>query len=452
MARIIIIDDDLNTCTLLSRLLSKEGHEVSAYQNPKNALESMDSAVTDLVITDISMPEMNGIEVLEEVRKTAPAIDVIMITAFASVESAVDALRKGAYDYVVKPFQNDDLLQSVGRVLEKRGLYEENIYLKAEISRRFGKSNIVGISDSMQEVFSKIEKVAESDATVSILGESGVGKELVAKAIHLSGSRKGKRFVALNCSALPENLLESEIFGHIKGAFTGALESKQGLFEYAGGGTLFLDEVGDTPVSVQSKLLRAIEDKKIRPVGDNREVGVDVRIITATSKDLKQLIADGAFREDLFYRINVIPLSIPPLRERREDIPVLLNHFLKKGKRICSGALDIMTSYSWPGNVRELENMVERILLFCNGPEIEVHDLPEELLKTVNLSFINESYADARKKAVDSFNISIIKSALKRSAGNVTRAARSLEMDRANFQRLLRKYSVDPSVFRDSAS
>jgi transcriptional regulator with PAS, ATPase and Fis domain len=302
----------------------------------------------------------------------------------------------------------------------------------------------------MENLFASIRKVADSDATVLLLGESGTGKELVSRAIHFSGKRKDRNFVAVNCSALPDTLLESELFGHTKGAFTGASESKQGLFEYADGGTLFLDEIADTSPSVQAKLLRVIQDKKIRKLGDNKEIGVDVRIITATSKNLRKLIDENTFREDLFYRINVFPLTIPPLRDRREDIPLMVEHFLKNRKRIHPSALDILANYNWPGNVRELENIVERLVVFSADDTILPADLPAEtqdiICKTIDTHL---PYADAKQRVLDEFNRNFIRKALFQTEGNVTKAAEKVKLDRANLQRLMRKHGVVSSEFKE---
>lgn len=449
MARVLVIDDDLNTCNLLMRVLQKEGFEVTTATTPSKAIESFKSNNFDLVITDFYMPEMNGVQILEEVKRISPDVDVIVMTAYASIDNAVEAMRKGAYDYIVKPFQNDDLILSIKRVLEKRRLAEENRYLRAELSKRYSFHNILGKSRVMQGIFNLIEKVANSDATVLLIGESGTGKELVARAIHFSGKRKDKNFVAVNCSALPDTLLESELFGHVKGAFTGATESKQGLLEYAKGGTLFLDEIADTSPPVQAKLLRVIEDKKIRKVGDNKEIDVDVRIITATSRNLRKLIDDNKFREDLFFRINVFPLNIPPLRDRKEDIPLLVDYFLKDRKRIHPSVLDILMNYHWPGNVRELENIIERLVVFSVSDTIMPDELPVELRDTV-CQKVNDSlaYIEAKKQVIDEFNKNFIRKALMQTGGNVTRAAERLKLDRANLQRLMRRYKITPAEFK----
>ncbi len=450
MNRIMIVDDDRGTCDLLTRILQKNGFHVVAENVPSNAVKSFKENNFDLVITDFYMPEMTGIELLEEIKKIDQDTDVIVMTAYASIDNAVDAMRKGAYDYIVKPFQNDDLLLSIKRVFEKRRLAEENRYLRAELSKKYGFHNIIGSSPAMQNLFNLIERVADSDATALLIGESGTGKELVARAIHFSGKKKDRNFVAINCSALPDALLESELFGHTKGAFTGATESKQGLFEYANGGTLFLDEIADTSPSVQAKLLRVIEDKKIRKLGDNKEMEVDVRIITATSRNLRKLIDENTFREDLFYRINVFPLNIPPLRDRREDIPLLIEHFLKGRKRINSAAIDILTNYNWPGNVRELENMVERLVVFSLSDTIIPEDLPAEVKDTVCKKIdSNLSYQEAKKQVLDEFNRNFIVCTLRQTGGNVTKAAEKLKLDRANLQRLMRKYGIASTEYRE---
>ncbi|MBZ0157506.1 MAG: sigma-54 dependent transcriptional regulator [Alphaproteobacteria bacterium] len=451
MAHILVIDDDQAIGYLFSRLLTKGGFECTIESSPLKALALFRENRFDLVITDFYMPEMTGIELLEKVKTISPETDVIVMTAYASVDNAVEAMKRGAYDYLVKPFQNDDVLLSVKRVLEKRKLTEENRFLREELSKKYGFQNIIGTSPAMRNLFAAIKKVADSDATVLLLGESGTGKELVSRAIHFSGKRKDRNFVAVNCSALPDTLLESELFGHAKGAYTGAIESKQGLFEHADGGTLFLDEIADTSPSVQAKLLRIMQDKKIRKLGDTRETEVNVRIITATSKNLRKLIDKNTFREDLFYRINVFPLGIPSLRERREDIPLLVEHFLKGRKRIHPAALDFLTNHNWPGNVRELENMVERLVVFSGGDTIMPEDLPAEaqdiICKKIDTRL---SYAEAKQRVIDEFNRNFIRKTLLHTEGNVTKAAENAKLDRANFQRLMRKYGIASTEFKEN--
>jgi DNA-binding NtrC family response regulator len=450
MVRILVVDDDQAIGQLLSRILRKEaGIEVTVESSPLSALKAFEKSPFDLVITDFYMPDMTGGELLPAIKKINPGTDVIVMTAFASVDNAVEAMKNGAYDYIVKPFQNDDILLSIRRVLEKRRLAEENRFLREELSKKYSFHNIIGTSPVMEKLFASIRKVANSDATVVLIGESGTGKELVSRAIHFSGKRKDRNFVAVNCSALPDTLLESELFGHTKGAFTGAAENKQGLFEYANGGTLFLDEIADTSPSVQAKLLRVIQDRKIRKLGDNKEIGVDVRIITATSKDLRKLIDENTFREDLFYRINVFPLTIPPLRQRKEDIPLMVEHFLKSRKQMHPATLDILTKYNWPGNVRELENIVERLVVFSAGDTIMPEDLPAETrdisCKTIDMHL---SYADAKQRVLDEFNENFIRKALLQTEGNVTKAAEKAKLDRANLQRLMRKHGIISSEFK----
>jgi len=450
MARILVVDDDSATCSLLTRVLQKEGYEVVSENNPARALELFTNDTFSIIITDFYMPGMNGSELLQELKKIKPDIEVIIMTAFATVENAVDAMKKGAYDYIVKPFSNDDLLMSVKRVLEKIKLTQENRYLRAELTKKCGFHNIIGKSPAIRKIFALTEKVADSDAAVLLLGESGTGKELVARAVHFSGKRKIRNFVAVNCSALPDTLLESELFGHTKGAFTGATENKQGLFEYADGGTLFLDEIADTSPSVQAKLLRVIEDKKIRKLGDNKEINVDVRIITATSRNLRKLIDENTFREDLFYRIHVFPLNIPPLRDRKEDIPLLIEHFLKNRKRIHQSAIDMLNNHNWPGNVRELENIIERLVVFSNSDCIMAEDLPAEIKDIVCKKMdCSLSYHDAKKSVMDDFNKSFIFCTLKQTGGNVTKAAEKLGLDRANLQRLMRKYGKNSAEHKE---
>lgn len=452
MTKILIVDDDVSTCRLLRRLLEKAGFAVRAENSPVAALALAAADQFDLLITDYFMPEMNGTELFTALREVSPATDVIMMTAFASIDNAVDAIRKGAYDYIVKPFQNDDLLMAVHRVREKRRLEQENRALREVLATRNRVGRMVGASPAMEKVFSAVQKVADSDATVLITGESGTGKELVARAIHNAGQRKSHPFVAVNCSALPDTLLESELFGHVKGAFTGAAESRQGLLAAANQGTLFLDEIADTSSAIQAKLLRVLEDKVVRRLGETRETAVDVRIIAATGKDLKDLIARQFFREDLFYRINVVPLALPPLRERREDIPLLVKHFLGMRKEVHPAALDALVHYDWPGNVRELANIVERLILFSAGPVIMIEDLPAEMRTlSCSLSAADLPYQEARARVLDEFNRAVVRSALMQNDGNVSRAAERLGLDRANFQRLMRRCGIISADFKYDA-
>ncbi|KAB2827005.1 MAG: sigma-54-dependent Fis family transcriptional regulator, partial [Candidatus Dadabacteria bacterium] len=369
-------------------LLEGEGYEVCFAQNGAEGLELLDRDIFDLVITDIKMPGADGFQILRKVQESAPDTIVIMITAFGTTESAIDAMKLGAYDYVHKPFKIDEIRLTVRRAIEKRRLRGEVSILREKIQTTYELGNIFYRSAKMQELLRVIPKIAQSNSNVLITGESGTGKEFVATAIHNLSPRKEKNLVAINCAAFPEGLLESELFGHMKGAFTGAVFNKQGLFEIADNGTLFLDEIGEMPVNLQSKLLRVIENGTFRRVGGTSDLKVDVRIVSATNKNLAEEVTTNRFREDLYYRLNVIPLHIPPLRERREDIPLLVEHFLKKlsserQRQISAGALRLLMNYSWRGNIRELENVLERVLLMTDRDEIAAEDIPSEVAGVV---------------------------------------------------------------------
>lgn len=453
MARIFVIDDDAAMCRLLARLLTREGHETRTCSYALEALAILETDSFDVVLSDFYMPEATGGDILEQVRMVQPQADVIIMTAFATIEHAVNAMRSGAYDYIVKPFENDAVIHAIRRVLEKRSLRAENQHLRQELTRRYSFHSIIDRSPAMQALFQLIEKVSQSSATVSIQGESGTGKELVARAIHYSGARSRRNFVALNCSALPDTLLESELFGHVKGAFTGATESRQGLIQHAEGGTLFLDEIADTSAAVQAKLLRVLQEKKIRRLGDTAEIDVNVRVITATSKNLTRLVQENLFREDLFYRINVFPLAIPPLRARRDDIPLLLEHFLCERKTIDNAALELLMNYGWPGNIRELENLIERLCIFVVSPTITPDDLPHEFATTDSRQTFSvqaaTTYQEAKEQALDAFHHTYLNTLFRESGGNVTRAAEHAGLDRANLQRLVRRCNFDMSRFRE---
>jgi DNA-binding NtrC family response regulator len=367
-------------------------------------------------------------------------------------------MKKGAHDYLLKPFQGDELILTVRKIFERKALIAENLYLKEGLKSRYRYSELIGRSSKMADLFAVIANVAHSRSSVLIQGESGTGKELIARAIHFNGSRADKMFVPINCSAIPENLLESELFGHVKGAYTGATESKKGLFEYADQGTLFLDEIGDLSRALQAKLLRVLEDGRIRRVGDFKELGVDVRIVAATNKDIAELIRKGEFREDLFYRLSVIPVIVPPLRERRDDIKVLAEHFVKQfgdgkdsGIAFTKEALEILKDYPWPGNVRELKNLVERLSILKPGKTVAPEDLPAEMIGNGRPSpdaGMGLHYQDAKNRVLDEFNRRFITEALTNNDGNVSRASEYTGMDRGNFQRLMRRYGIQSSAFR----
>ncbi len=388
MAKILVVDDEESMLEVLSEMLTREGHEVRAASDGDRALEIIKENRLDLIITDIRMKPMSGMTLLKQVKKIDSDIVVIMMTAFASIETAVQAMKEGAYEYVIKPFKRGVLLLKVKRGLEQKNILDENRLLKKEIAGRYHYENIVGTSKEMQSIFRLIEKVAPTDSTVLIYGESGTGKELVARAIHYNSHRRDKPFGPINCGALPETLLESELFGHVRGSFTGAYANKEGLFEAANKGTIFLDEIGAMGPAMQMKLLRVLQEREIKRVGDTATRKIDVRIIAATNEKLIEKVKSGGFREDLFYRLSVIPVEIPPLRERKEDIPLLVKHFVnfqnRKGKtniRISDEALYVMENYHWPGNVRELENVIERAVTLCENELITPSDFPQKLLE-----------------------------------------------------------------------
>lgn len=377
--KIAVVDDDLEMGRVVKDLLVEEGYEVSQYSSAAEALFKFKTDLPHVLITDNKMKDFDGLMLLKKVQADYPEVVTIMMTAFGSIETAIQAMKVGAYHYIVKPFKNDEMVLLVKRAMENVKLKQENKVLKRELNKSFNLESIVGKSPAITAVFDLVKLVAPASATVLISGESGSGKELVARAIHNSGFRKSKPFIALNCSAIPENLLESELFGHAKGSFTGAVGEKKGLFEEANTGTLFLDEIGDLSLPLQAKLLRVLQDRQIRPVGSNQLIPIDVRIIAATHRDLRIMVKDGTFREDLFYRLNVVPLRVPSLRERTEDIPLLVENFIAKFaaqnqssvKGISAEALGILMAHPWPGNVRELENVIERAMVLSDGEFIE---------------------------------------------------------------------------------
>jgi DNA-binding NtrC family response regulator len=386
MAKIVLVDDELTMVQMVAEVLRSEGHDVFPFTNPNGVADALAEHQPDLVITDLYLDKTrpHGLEIIRKARALSPPAVVIMITGFGSIESAVQAMQLGAYDYLEKPFKLEELRLSVQRALTYTQTVHENSLLRRELRQKYGFSQIIGSSQRMQDVFRMVERVADTDATVLILGESGTGKELIARALHHNSRRNNAPFIPVNCSALPENLLESELFGHRKGAFTGAVADKNGLFHDADGGTLFLDEIGTMPAQLQSRLLRVLQEKEVRRVGDNLPVHVNVRVLAATNENLEQLVRDGRFREDLFYRLNVVPISMPALRERKDDIPMLVAHFLRdkihsrSGQpcRITQRALDALCAHSWPGNVRELENAIERAAVLSDLPLLRARDLP----------------------------------------------------------------------------
>jgi len=386
MANIVIVDDEVTMLQMVTDLLRREGHQVFPYNSGKAALEALESHSPDLVISDLNLEKSRtqGLDILQKARSLHPPAVVMVITGFGSVETAVEAMKKGAYDYLEKPFKLEDLRLCVERALSYNKAISENIYLRKQLKEKYRFSQIIGTAPKMQAVFKMIERVADTDSTILILGESGTGKELVARSLHFNSRRQFAPFIPVNCSSLPENLLESELFGHRKGAFTGAIYDKKGLFEEADGGTIFLDEIGCMPLLLQSRLLRVLQDREVRRVGDNTSLYINVRVLAATNAALEKRIKDGSFREDLYYRLNVIPIMLPSLRERREDIPLIAAHYIRTRINAPGGptfgltrqVMEALCAYDWPGNVRELENVLQRAFALCENNIAQLSDLP----------------------------------------------------------------------------
>ncbi|NNE08879.1 MAG: sigma-54-dependent Fis family transcriptional regulator [Gemmatimonadetes bacterium] len=382
--KIMIIDDEESMCQFLSIMLRKEGFDVQTYTSGRVALEKLQADSFDLVITDIHMPEMDGLEVLSGVKESDPTTPVVILTAYASLETAIEAVNRGAFHYLTKQAKNEEIKMVVKKALEHRRLRKENRFLKKQLRIQHETKKMIGKSPMMNEVFDLVARAAPTDSTMLIHGESGTGKELIAKEIHYASKRADGPFVSINCGALPETLLESELFGHVRGSFTGAVKDKEGLFAVACGGTFFLDEVGDCSPAIQVKLLRVLQEREIIPVGGTRPIDVDVRVVAATNADLELGIEEGRFRADLYYRLNVIPLTLPPLRNRKDDIPLLVDHFLKSlsangERKLTPDALELLTQYDWPGNVRELENIVERMVILNEKDVLEGDDVPPRI-------------------------------------------------------------------------
>ncbi|RCK77600.1 MAG: Response regulator of zinc sigma-54-dependent two-component system [Ignavibacteriae bacterium] len=416
--KILVVDDESLIRESLAFVLRKEDYEVDEASNGLQALEKIKSDNYDLLITDIEMPEIKGIELLEKTRQYSPDTFVILITAYASIETAISAFRKGASDYILKPLEFEDLLHRVRKIFEYKDLLQENINLRAELNREYDFQNIIGESPVMKQVFELVKRVSKTDGTVLITGKSGTGKELIARAIHYNSKRAAQKFVAINCGAIVETLFESELFGHKKGSFTGATSDKDGLFKIADGGTIFLDEVSEIPLHLQVKLLRVIEEREVLPVGSTTPIKVDVRIITASNKSLRELVEEGKFREDLFYRLNIVEIHLPALEERKEDIASLVHHFIKKHSKkmgkVVHGAtndvIKVLMNHTWKGQVRELENIIERALIFADGEYITLKDLPEEFRKKSIQGFSQTS--STLKDKIKEFERDYIKSRL----------------------------------------
>jgi two-component system response regulator HydG len=457
-AKVLVVDDDKIVLRAASEILSREGYQVVAIDDAVEGLSAAKDPTIDVACLDIKMPNLSGMDLLKAFKQSRPDVEVIMMTAFATVETAVEAVKGGAYDYLTKPFENIDVLSlAVGRAAEKKSLRDRTRVLEEALSARNQFEDLVGQSSQMRSVFKLVETVSYSTATVLIQGESGTGKELVARAIHYRSPRKDKPFVAVNCSALTDTLLESELFGHMKGSFTGATTNKKGLFEAADGGTIFLDEIGDVPPATQVRLLRVLQEGEVKRVGANDTLKVDVRVIAATNVDLSKAKDTGKFREDLFYRLNVITVQLPPLRDRPEDIPLLAQHFLKlyaqkigkKVNTISPAAMEALTTARWSGNVRELENAMERAVVLCSGEAVELEELPAEIRNNQRgggevevFSLAHLPYAQAKKLAMRAFERRYLSALLDKSNNNVSMAARAAGVDRSNFRRLLKQYEV----------
>ena len=442
---ILFVDDDQQILEIVSTYLSRFGYVVDTVNNGPAAIEKIHQRDYAVVFTDLIMPEISGLDLLKSVKRSNPATEVVIVTGYGTIESAIEALKLGGYDYLQKPINFERLKILIERILEKRKLLLENIQIKQRLKDRFSFDQLVGKSPKMQQIYEIIDRISTGSPTVLIQGESGTGKELVANVIHQNSVRRDKPFIPVNCGAIAEGLLESELFGHVKGAFTGAIKDNIGLFKAADGGTLFLDEIAEVPPALQVKLLRALQERKIRPVGDTHEFGIDVRVIAATNRELEHAIENKTFRKDLYYRLNVISVHLPPLREIKEDIPHLVQHFMKKFSkethrqvaRVAPEALDLLMSYDWPGNVRQLENIIERAFALGEGDMICVKDLPSEIRnmdRQMNIS-------DANLNLVENEKV-LIKRALQQTLGNKAEAAQLLGINITTVYRKMEKYRI----------
>ena len=455
--RILVVDDSEGTRNLCSKILEKDGYDTAVAADGSEALDKIRNDSYDLVLTDLMMPNIDGMELLEQVKKEHPELPVIIITAYASVSTAVEAIKKGAYDYVPKPFNTGELQITVRKALDARNLRRENIELKKELKDKYHYDNIVGTSGAMQKIYRLIDKAAGSNSNVVIYGESGTGKELIARAIHFSSPRASEKFVPVSCGAIPETLLESELFGYVKGAFTGANSDKRGMFEVANKGTLFLDEIGDIPAPIQVKLLRVLQEREITPIGGTKSVKIDIRLVSATNRDLSKEVEQGNFRQDLFYRLHVVPIYLPPLRERKEDIPLLAEHFLRKyckenNKNIRGFSAEVMNqlmNHNWPGNVRELENIVQRIVTFEDGEVAAVDSLPPNFQQQIE--YHEKFYKDNLENLqdlIDQVEKHHILRILRETGGRRTETARRLGIDRRTLYGKIKKYAVTPDMYK----
>ena len=456
---ILVVDDEAVIREGIRRILEADGYAVDTSASGYVAIEAIQGKSFDLVITDLKMPGMDGMEVLKAIKVLQPEVPVVIITGYSTVDTAVEAMKNGAFDYIAKPFTAEHISEKARTAIAQKTVLLENIYLKQEVIEHHGFDLFVGESPEMQKVYNRIIQVAPTDSTVLISGESGTGKELVARAIHKNSHRREQSFVAVDCTSLAENLLESELFGHLKGSFTGAIQTKTGLFKVADGGTLFLDEISNISMATQAKLLRVLQERVITPIGDTKLVPIDIRLVAATNKDLRTQVSEGCFREDLFFRLNVIPIKLPSLQERKGDLPLLIGRFLKKyaeetGKELRGvhpEALSVLEEYHFPGNVRELENIIERAVVLCTGDIIQKQDLElplsSEKLKTIgfvpqNLDELKETKRQIREQAVGNIEKAFVLSALERNNWNVTKAAEETGMLRPNFHALLKKLGI----------
>ena len=454
MDTILVVDDESNYLTVMETLLGEAGYEVLTAPSAIEALKISAAADLDLVLTDMKMPKMTGIELLDKLQQLQPDLPVIIMTAFGTVEKAVSAMKKGAFDYILKPFKNDEILVTIAKALKHRHLILTNRLLNQELEKKYGFPNIVGESRVMEEILALVKRVAGSRATVLITGESGTGKELIARAIHQCSNRAAKSCISVNCGALTETLLESELFGHERGAFTNAVAMRKGRFELADGGTLFMDEVAEMSQGLQVKLLRVLQEMEFERVGGTRTIKVDVRVVAASNRDLKEEVEAGRFREDLFYRLNVVHLHLPPLRQRQEDIPLLAAHFIKKyvqenlrdKTRITPEALQVLIHYAWPGNVRELENVMERAVILCSNNVISPQDLPAELAPAPAESRLDiDRFIPLNTplpEALDAIEEQMIRRALEKSGQVQVRAAELLGITKSLLQYKLKKYHL----------
>jgi DNA-binding NtrC family response regulator len=462
--RVLVIDDEASVCLSCERILRSEGHEVVCRQDPREGLKDALSSDHDLILLDLVMPELDGLELLRQIKAAGVTSEVIIITGYSTVQTAVSAMKLGATDFVSKPFTPDELMVVVQKVIERRALVRENVELRGQLAERAGFEGMIAESRIMEQVFALIRRVAPTQSTVLITGESGTGKEMVARSIHHLSPRATHPFVACDCSALAPGLLESELFGHLRGAFSGAVGTKQGLFEVANRGTLFLDEISNISAEIQGKLLRALESRQVRRVGDTALREVDIRLVTATNRDLLEMVKAGTFREDLFYRLNVVPINLPPLRGRKGDIPLLAMTLLARlqarspirVKGFTAEAMRLLEEYAWPGNVRELKNIIERMAVLCESDRIEAHDLPPELQEhqplattTVVLPATWDEFKDLKRHVRDAATHELerrfLLQALERAAWNVTKASEAVGMQRTNFHALMSKHGLASS-------